>query len=91
MSDWKKLSASTLANRIIKSGEARDSAKYIREIASGRGAKQDILDYIMSEDLDLTVFGDPYSKGGVVKSRTGTQDFRKGGMVISTVDNRKNK
>ena len=31
------------------------------------------------------------SKGGVTKSRTGPQDFRKGGMVLSTVDNRKNK
>jgi len=31
------------------------------------------------------------SKGGVIKSRTGPQDFRKGGMVLSTVDNRKNK
>jgi hypothetical protein len=26
-----------------------------------------------------------------LKSRTGSQDFRKGGMVLSTVDNRKNK
>tara|TARA_R100000773_G_C4155010_1_gene75337 strand:- start:87 stop:614 length:528 start_codon:yes stop_codon:yes gene_type:complete len=31
------------------------------------------------------------SKGGLTKSRTGPQDFRKGGMVLSTVDNRKNK
>ena len=31
------------------------------------------------------------NKGGMVKSRTGPQDFRKGGMVLSTVDNRKNK
>ena len=31
------------------------------------------------------------NKGGLIKSRTGPQDFRKGGMVLSTVDNRKNK
>ena len=31
------------------------------------------------------------NKGGMVKSRTGPQDYRKGGMVLSTVDNRKNK
>ena len=31
------------------------------------------------------------NSGGLIKSRTGPQDFRKGGMVISTVDNRKNK
>ena len=31
------------------------------------------------------------NKGGMVKSRTGPQDFRKGGMVLSTVDNRRNK
>ena len=83
MSDWKKLSASTLANRIIKSGEARDSAKYIREIASGRGAKQDILDYIMSEDLDLTVFGDPYFRGGLA-----TKNYVN---PVKIVDNRKNR
>ena len=29
--------------------------------------------------------------GSVTKSNKGAQDFRKGGMVISTVDNRKNK
>ena len=34
--------------------------------------------------LDLNI-------GGMVKSRIGPQDFRKGGMVLSTVDNRKNK
>jgi hypothetical protein len=31
------------------------------------------------------------NKGGMIKSRTGPQDFRKGGMVLSTVDNRRNK
>jgi len=29
------------------------------------------------------------SRGGVVKNRTGAADFRKGGMVLSSVDNRK--
>jgi len=31
------------------------------------------------------------AKGGLAKSRTGTQDYRKGGMVLSTVDRRKKK
>jgi len=31
------------------------------------------------------------SDGGMIKSRTGPQDFRKGGMVLSTMDRRKNK
>ena len=34
---------------------------------------------------------DTKNKGGMVKSRTGPQDFRKGGMVLSTVDNRRNR
>ena len=34
---------------------------------------------------------DTKNKGGMVKSRTGPQDFRKGGMVLSTVDNRRTK
>jgi len=34
---------------------------------------------------------DTKNKGGMVKSRTGIQDFRKGGMVLSTKDNRKKK
>lgn len=29
------------------------------------------------------------ARGGVAKKRTGSMDFRKGGMVLSTVDNRK--
>ena len=32
-----------------------------------------------------------YSKGGAANSRIKTADYRKGGMVLSTVDNRKNK
>tara|TARA_R110000824_G_C14695769_1_gene622041 strand:+ start:65 stop:316 length:252 start_codon:yes stop_codon:yes gene_type:complete len=31
------------------------------------------------------------SNGGMIKSRTGPQDFRKGGMVLSTMDKRKNR
>ena len=31
------------------------------------------------------------SRGGVAKKRTGSMDFRKGGMVLSTIDNRKKK
>jgi len=32
---------------------------------------------------------DNFNVGGVVKSRTGAQDYRSGGMVLSSVDNRK--
>ena len=32
-----------------------------------------------------------FNKGGVAKKRTGSMDFRKGGMVLSTVDNRRKK
>jgi hypothetical protein len=57
----------------------------------------------MADDADLSLISkaglDPEkyrpkekkNKGGMVKSRTGPQDFRKGGMVLSTVDNRRNK
>ena len=31
------------------------------------------------------------NKGGMIRKRTGHTDFRKGGMVINTTDNRKNK
>ena len=41
--------------------------------------------------FDAAGMFDKKSKGGLSKSRTGPQDFRKGGMVLSTVDNRKNK
>jgi len=41
--------------------------------------------------LESDFFSGDYNKGGAVKSRTGPQDFRKGGMVMSTVDNRKNR
>ena len=32
-----------------------------------------------------------YASGGVVKSRTGVADYRKGGMTLNTKDNRKKK
>jgi len=33
----------------------------------------------------------PMNRGGVVKRAVGSMDFRKGGMVLSTIDNRRNK
>jgi len=33
----------------------------------------------------------PMNRGGVVKRAVGSMDFRKGGMVLSTVDNRRNR
>ena len=32
-----------------------------------------------------------YASGGMVKSRTGATDYRKGGMTLNTKDNRKKK
>ena len=43
---------------------------------------------LSEEDLDKLK---QYSKGGVAKSRRKVADYRKGGMVLSKVDNRKNK
>ena len=48
---------------------------------------------LSKEQLDkIKQSGDTYySKGGAANSRVKTIDYRKGGMVLSTVDNRKNK
>ena len=83
MSDWKKLTASQLASRVIKSGRALDSAGYIRDIASGVEAKKDIIEYIMEQDLNFSVFGDKYSKGGLA-----TKNYVN---PVKIVDNRKKK
>ena len=43
--------------------------------------------YFLENILDF--FG--FDKGGMARKKTGHMDYRKGGMVINTVDNRKNK
>ena len=56
-------------------------------------AKNASLELVMKAGLDPEKYRpkEKKNKGGVVKSRTGTQDFRKGGMILSSVDNRRNK
>ncbi len=87
---FKGMSAKQIASKIIKSGASGDSNEYIRDLSSGPGAKDYMKQYVESEDL-LYIFDTKMNKGGLLKSRTGPQDFRKGGMVLSTMDNRKNK
>ena len=69
-------------------GQTKEKIKAIRDFLKDSGASADEVD-IMSI-LESDYFGG-YNKGGMVKSRTGPQDFRKGGMVLKTMDNRKNK
>ena len=48
----------------------------------------------LADDADLSIIakaGIDVEKYRKEKKASGTQDFRKGGMVLSTVDNRKNK
>ena len=91
MSDmFKGMSAREMANKVIKSGVSDDSPEFIRDIATGPDAKAAMKSYVESEDY-LYLFNPNMNKGGMVKSRTGTQDFRKGGMVLATVDRRKKK
>lgn len=79
---YKGMSAAQMASKIIKSGKANDSAEYIRDMASGPGAKQYMKQYIESEDL-LHIFGDDFNKGGLVK--------KKYVNPVKIVDNRKKK
>ena len=65
-------------------------------VKNDMGYTDDDFDFksITKEELIEIVkntMGSDMNKGGVVKSRTGPQDFRKGGMVLSTMDNRRNK
>ena len=69
--------------------------KQLKELAksvgfSTKGMDKDTLADSIHQ-FDAAGMFDKKNKGGLTKSRTGPQDFRKGGMVLSTVDNRKNK
>ena len=88
---FKGMSAAQIASKINKSGLASDSKEYVKDIASGPNAKEDIIAYAIDNDL-FTLFGGKYSKGGMsTKKSRGASDYRKGGMVLSSVDNRKKK
>jgi len=53
---------------------------------------EDVEGYTKPELLDIINDYMSYNKGGSVSKKTkGSSDYRKGGMVISTVDNRKRK
>ena len=69
-------------------GQSKEKVKAARDFLKDSGASVDEVAIMSILEAD---YFEGYNKGGAVKSRTGTQDFRKGGMVISTVDNRKNK
>ena len=73
----------------VKKEEIRAIRNRIKTITGKTPTHKQVMDYYIDEDAFEDSFD--YNKGGAVKSRTGTQDFRKGGMVISTVDNRKKK
>ena len=45
----------------------------------------------MDEEKAIRRKSGGFNKGGVAKKAIGASDFRKGGMVLSTVDNRKKK
>ena len=73
----------------VKKEEIRLIRNRIKTITGKTPTHKQVMDYYIDEDA----FEDSFdmNKGGSVKSRTGTLDLRKGGMVLSTVDNRKNK
>jgi hypothetical protein len=60
--------------------------KAISEFYGKSMAKDASLELVMKAGLDPEKY-----RSSVTKSSKGTQDFRKGGMVLSTVDNRKKK
>jgi hypothetical protein len=66
-------------------GYSKEEVRSIKDFLKDSNAKQS--DIAIAQLLETGFFSG--NKGGAVKSRTGSQDFRKGGMVISTVDNRK--
>jgi hypothetical protein len=71
-------------------GLSKQEIKRTRQIIkdrTGKTATNKQISFFLIEGEDSL----DMNKGGIVKSRTGPQDFRNGGMVISTVDNRKNK
>ena len=52
-------------------------------------AVRDEIDYLTGMLRGKKSAGTGYKKGGAVKKNVGSMDYRKGGMVMSTTDNRK--
>ena len=70
-------------------GEDKTNPKgFARMIKEAEAVEKALKD---KEAAEATLAKFEGNSGGMVKSRTGPQDFRKGGMVLSTMDNRKNK
>ena len=70
-------------------GFSKEDVKAVRDFLKDSNAS--VTDLKIMQILKGEGVGLDLNIGGMVKSRTGPQDFRKGGMVLSTVDNRKNK
>lgn len=79
---FKGMSAAQIASKINKSGLAPDSKEYVKDIASGSGAKDYIIQYVEDNDL-LPIFGVQYSSGGLA-----TKNYVN---PVKVVDNRKKK
>ena len=62
------------------------SPKYSDGSAMGKDTLADAI-----HQFDSVGMFNKKNKGGMIKSRTGPQDFRKGGMVLSTMDKHKNR
>ena len=78
-------------------GTAKKLRKQYAEEASGRGSRAGGGKSATGLGIKAPAGPSPRKKlkmlnmGGAIKSNKGAQDFRKGGMVLSTVDNRINK
>ena len=69
--------------------KVRDSAEVDRQMIAKRNPQDE--DVKMGKVVLGTRRREGMNKGGAVKKPRGTHDYRKGGMVISTVDRRKKK
>ena len=96
----KKIRSTTKADddfvdSLFGKGTAEKLRKFYGEQASGRGSRGGGGASATGLGIKAPAGPSPrkklkmLSKGGVVKANKGIQDFRKGGMVLSTVDNRK--
>jgi len=72
-------------------GLSKEEVKAARDFLRDSGVSVDEIAIMRILAEDFAINPPSLKKGGSVKSRSGPQDFRKGGMVLSTVDNRKKK
>lgn len=68
-----------------RSKDAEKNPKY-----KGHKKKMDEAERVF-DLMDKRLKGKGYASGGMVKSRTGATDYRKGGLTLNTKDNRKKK